>query len=386
MLVGGFGVGRWFGFRIRIDYSWFVVFALVLWTFSAWEFPVRLPGLDPWVYGAMGTAGAALFFLSVLLHELSHAAMARARGVEVEGITLFIFGGVAQMRMEARRPADEFLITAVGPLSSLVLSGTFALAAAAIRSFGGAEILAVVADFLAILNLVLALFNLVPAFPLDGGRILRSAVWQATGDLARATRWAAMGGRVFGFFLMFAGFLLAVSGYLLSGVWAGFLGWFLANAAVSSLRGFVMRRALAGVPVSRLLRSPSPSVEADVPASEAARVFLGVTPDALPVTRGDRAVGLLALSRVAQLDDAARRRTPVSAIMTPLADLPRARPEEALDRVIGRMEGSEARILVIDEDRLVGTIGLAEIRAWAERSVRLDIAEGGDRPRNGGDG
>lgn len=380
MMMGGFGIGRWFGFRIRIDYSWFIVFALVLWTFSAWEFPVRLPGLDPLRYAAMGSAGAALFFLSVLLHELSHAAMARVRGVDVDGITLFIFGGVAQMRMEPRRPVDEFLLTIVGPLSSLAIAGTFVLVAAGLRSIGGPEAFAVVADFLAILNLVLALFNLIPAFPLDGGRIFRSVAWHVTGDLVRATRWATTGGRVFGFILMALGFLLAVSGYFLSGVWSGFLGWFLANAAVSSHRNFRMRRALADVPVARLLGTSPLHVEADVPASEVARLFLRVSADAVPVTRAGRLVGLVTLARVAELDEAARRSTPVAALMTPVAELPSARPEETLDRVVGRLEGGPgARMLVLAGDRLVGTLGLADITAWVERSMRLDIS-GTDEP------
>ena len=171
-LFGSFRIGRWFGFPIRIDYSWFPIAALVIWTFTTREFPRALPFYPSSTYLAMGTAAALLFFLSVLLHELGHALAGRARGVEVEHITLFIFGGIAQARDEAQRPLDEFLLTAAGPLASVALAGAFHGGRVAAEAWAAPAPVVTVLGFLALLNFVLAVFNMLPVPPLDGGRIL----------------------------------------------------------------------------------------------------------------------------------------------------------------------------------------------------------------------
>jgi len=246
-MLGGLPAGRWFGFRVRIDPSWFVVFALVLWTFSTREFPARLAGQNDATYWVMGACASALFFLSLLLHELSHSAVARARGIPVEGITLFIFGGVARMRMEARRPVDEFLLTIVGPLSSVLIGGVFFAAAVAADFFAWHPAIEAVAALLAVLNIVLAVFNLVPAFPLDGGRLLRSTLWQLWGDLERATRWATRLGRGFGYLLMAFGAILLAHRLWISGVWAVLIGGFLVHAATASYRQFRRQSARPGL-------------------------------------------------------------------------------------------------------------------------------------------
>ncbi|NIR43079.1 MAG: site-2 protease family protein, partial [Gemmatimonadetes bacterium] len=161
---------RIFGFEVRLDLSWIVVFLLVLWTFAQSEFPRRVPGLAPVEYVIMAWAGAILFFGSVLLHEVAHSAVARARGIPVDGITLFVFGGLARVRADAETPRDEFLITAVGPLSSAALGLLFLGLAHLGRELGASPAVTGVADYLALLNFVLAVFNLIPGFPLDGGR------------------------------------------------------------------------------------------------------------------------------------------------------------------------------------------------------------------------
>lgn len=238
MRMGGIDVARIFGIRLRLDWSWFFVLFLLTWTFATFDFPLRAPGFAPAAYWWLGFAGALLLFVSVLVHELAHAVTARARGIPVEGITLFIFGGVAEMRMEARRPVDEFVLTVVGPLASLALAGAF-WGAGRLASGGEGAVLAGVALLaltLSRLNLILAVFNMIPAFPLDGGRILRSALWQLTGDIGRATRWAAWVGRMFGWALIGWGvWMFVVLGASLAGAWAAFLGWFLAGAARAAL-------------------------------------------------------------------------------------------------------------------------------------------------------
>ena len=234
--MNGFRLGRILGFEISLDFSWFIILALVVWSFSTGVFPQESPGLTGPVYLTMGLAAALLFFASLLGHELSHSVVARAKGIKVEGITLFLFGGVARIRSEATKPGDEFLIAGVGPLASLVIAAIFL----AIARFGGSVGLAgpwlVVADYLALLNFVLAVFNLLPGFPLDGGRLLRAAAWKLTGSLTRATRMATTGGRVLGYGLIGLGILEAFQGLVMQGLWLVFIGWYLRNAALASYR------------------------------------------------------------------------------------------------------------------------------------------------------
>ena len=201
--MNGFRVGSILGFTVRVDFSWFIVFFLILWTFAMGVYPATVPGLSRGVYFVMGVTTTLLFFASLLTHEISHSLVARAKGIPVEGITLFIFGGMAQTRGEAESPRDEFLIAGVGPLTSLVLAlgfgGLFMIGA----GFGaGAR---AVLRHLAVLNVTIAVFNLLPGFPLDGGRLFRAALWKMTGDLTRATRIASRAGSGLGLLLVAIG-------------------------------------------------------------------------------------------------------------------------------------------------------------------------------------
>ncbi|MEE9207247.1 MAG: site-2 protease family protein [Gemmatimonadota bacterium] len=196
-------------------------------------------------YTLMGTAAAVLFFVSVLLHEFAHAGMAQARGIPVTRITLFIFGGLAELRSEPRRPIDEFLITVVGPLASLALAGLFFGVLAVSESLGLPTSLSVVARFLAVMNLVLAIFNMVPAFPLDGGRLLRSLLWKLSGNPHQATQWSATLGKAFGLALLAYGGFLVVRGLLFAGGWSAMIGWFLYSAARSATRQYGLRQLLS---------------------------------------------------------------------------------------------------------------------------------------------
>ena len=218
--------------------------------------------------------------------------VARSRGIHVQGITLFIFGGVAQTTMEAKRPIDEFLLTVVGPLASFTLAGIFWSLGALTDELGILPPAGQVSRYLGWLNFVLAVFNLVPGFPLDGGRIFRAAVWQVTGDLRRATRWATAGGRAFGYLLIAAGAYLIMSGPLISGLWLAFIGWFLASAAASSYRQFVLMRAISDVPVTRVTRQTS-AVSAGMSARDLADLYVSGVPPALPVVRDGRLVGIV---------------------------------------------------------------------------------------------
>jgi Zn-dependent protease len=379
MMVGGFGIGRWFGFRIRIDVSWFVVFALVTWTFASFELPHRVPGYGSAVYLALGAITALLLFLSVLLHELAHSAVARARGIPVSGITLFIFGGVAEMGMEARRPADEFVITAVGPLASFTLAGLFALLAR-IGPPGG--VVAGVAGILAVVNLAIAIFNLIPAFPLDGGRILRAAVWRFTGKLSKATRVAAGLGRLFGWLIIGLGVLSLLQGLLLQGVWAALLGWFLVGAASASARQAIVHTALSGVTVREASRELPAAVPAAMSARELAdRHLLPGRGDAFPVTRDGRIVGVVTLGDVAELGYE-ERDVPLLELMTPADEVPGVPVDAPLsDIVAGLRQAGKDRAFVVDAGRILGLLTLRGVSLWIERAREL-----GYEPEAGGEG
>lgn len=389
MMFRAFGVGRWLGFRIRVDVSWFVVLALVTWTFAAWELPGRLPGLPPVAYLALGFAGALLLFLSVLLHELSHSVVARARGIEVQGITLFIFGGVAEMTSEARTPGDEIALTAAGPLASLLLAGVFGLAARLAFALGAPPV-ATLAGVLSMLNLVLAAFNMVPAFPLDGGRILRAGIWKATGNLGLATRWATGIGRAFGWLLISGGLLLFLAsfrlaglhGAQLSGVWMILLGWFLNSAAASAARYDRVRRGLEGVPVRRALRGRPPPLSAGLGVQELVRSLLLVT-DAggFAVYEGDELAGTVTAGDISAVPPARRAGTTLREIMRPVAEA-RSVPHDApLAEVVSAMraEGRD-RVLVARGGELLGVLTLGDVGRWLERvrELGLDPGEVGD--------
>ena len=373
-LFGGFSLGRWFGFEVRIDYSWFLIFFLVVWTLSVQVFPHELRGYPETVYWTMGVVAALLLFLSVLLHELSHSAVARRRGIHVEGIPLFIFGGVAQTSMEASRPVDEFLLTAAGPLASVVLAGVFYGLGVAADFVGWRGPATEIAGYLAFLNLALAIFNLVPGFPLDGGRLLRSTVWHFTGSLRKATRWATTAGRGFGYLMILAGLWFLWQGALLNGMWLAFIGWFLANAAANSWRQFVSHQILAHVPVERALQPRTLAEVIDEP-------FLRAGVGAVPVLREGRLVGVLSVEDVAEVPPADRAATRVAAVMTAIGEVPAVPLGSHLDGVVGRLRADDGtRLLVVDGERLVGILTPHDVVGWLERARRLGLDQADDEP------
>ena len=365
MRLGGFRAGRLLGFRIRIDYSWFVVLVLVTWTFASWQFPEDLPGLSRIAYLAMGFSGALLLFLSVLLHELAHSVVARSRGIAVERITLFIFGGVAEMSREPDRALDEFLLTIVGPLASLALAGAFVAATRLFAAFDLAPA-AVVAGTLAMLNLVLAIFNMVPAFPLDGGRVLRAVLWRVTGDPYRATRWATWVGRGFGWLLIAYGFFLFVRGVQFAGVWGIFLGWFLASAATSAAQQNELKHSLRGVPVGRVVSGPAVFVPGDLTVEELVeRYFLRYSATAFPVVRGRSLVGVVAVADVSRLSLDERASTPIYDLMCPIAQVPAVDADQPLvELVLAVSGGHHDRMMVIRDGEVLGALTSEDLAGW----------------------
>lgn len=364
--MNGFRVARVLGIDVRVDYSWFIILALIVWSFTANVFPARAPGLDRWVYALMGVLGALFFFVSLLLHELSHSVVARARGIPVAGITLFLFGGMAHTTKEAETPGDEFLIAVVGPLSSFLISvalyGIVVLGAGA----GWHPAVLIVGEYLAALNVALAVFNLLPGFPLDGGRLFRAAVWKVTGSLTKATRVASGAGRLLGYGLIGLGIYLAVGGDLFGGIWLAFIGWFLRNAAISSLRQRLAHDALDGVRAADAMTPAPVTVPADRTLDQLVDAFVQLQRyPALAVERNGEIVGLVSLNQVKEVPRDTWPHTTVADVMIPAgADLV-VRPDEAMSSVVDKLRGSPLRrVLVMDGAHLAGIIGAAEVAAW----------------------
>ncbi|MGH7340277.1 MAG: site-2 protease family protein, partial [Candidatus Rokuibacteriota bacterium] len=300
--MGGFRLGRILGFEIRVDFSWFIIFFLILWSFSSAVFPAQAPGYSGLTYVAMGVAGALLFFGSLVVHELSHSLVARAKGIPVDGITLFIFGGMAHTRSEAETPGDEFVIAGIGPVTSLLiavaLGGLWYLG-----SIGGwSQAILVVLQYIAVLNVVLAVFNLLPGFPLDGGRLFRAAVWKFTGSMTRATKVASTAGSWLGYLMVGWGLLMAFRGNVFGGLWLVFIGWFLRNAAVASYHQVLVKDTL-GTGSARQAMTPVPqTVPADISLQALMDgYFLRRRFLSYPVEDRGRPVGIVTLNQVKEV-------------------------------------------------------------------------------------
>lgn len=372
--MGGFRLGSIFGLEVRIDFSWFIIFFLILWTFIAGVYPATVPELSTTTHVAMGVVATLLFFASLLAHEISHSLVARAKDVPVEGITLFVFGGMAHTRMEAESPGDEFTIAGVGPLSSLVIAAAFGLLAWGGSALGWPEWVTVVAAHLAYINTALALFNLVPGFPLDGGRLFRAAVWRFTGDLRKATRWATAGGKAVGYILIGVGLLQVFAGGLVGGLWLVFIGWFVRKAAEASFIQHLLTESLEGVRARDVMTEEPETVDSETTVEEfVGRDILQRRPRAYPVMQGGRAVGLVTLDRIKKVPKEERSRTTLAKIMTPLEEEMVVRPDEEMSEVVQRLgQIPEGRVLVTRNGALEGIITRSDLRRWLERAELLE--------------
>jgi len=369
--VGGWRVGRIGGVDIRVDPSWSVI--AVRFTVSFWtQFSDRatFPGLSSGEAFGLAVLAAAMFFGSVLAHELAHAGMSKARRIPVHGITLFLFGGATQAEIESRGPADEFLVTVVGPLTSLGIG--FALLAGYLAGGGslgegglvgfvrhGTVISGPVREalfaLLARVNLLLGAFNLLPGFPLDGGRLLRSALWKGTGSLDRATSIAARVGEAIALLIMFSGLALGIqSGDLLAALWPVLIGWFLLRAARSTRVLGQRRRILTSTRARDVMGNPPPTIPATLPLGTAVEVFLrGHDGEAFPVVNDEGVIGFISL-RTAQGVPLDR---PVQDAMVGTDAVLQAAPEERMDTITTRLgENNRSTVLVMDRGQLVGVI------------------------------
>jgi len=353
-------LGRVAGIRIGVNWSWLIVFALIVWSLAAAVFPSQNPGLSDGEYLAMAVVAAVLFFVSLLLHELGHALQARRDGVEIEGINLWLFGGVAQFKGDFPSASAEFRIAIAGPLVSLVL-GVFFVLVAVVAGLPSA-VDGVVA-WLGFANLILLAFNLLPALPLDGGRILRSALWYLRGDLQWAT-WLASGvGRGFGFLLVGLGLFMLIAEGTFSGAWLAFVGWFLLQAATAEARYVATKQALDGLRVRDLMIREPVTVTADLTLGQFMDdVAWSRRYTTYPVLEHGRPIGLLAFRSVANVPREEWDTRRVRDAMVPFEEVPQlTEAEPAIDALAELSSSDVNRGLVVDDDRLAGFLSITDL-------------------------
>ena len=365
-------LGRIFGIRIGIHWSWVFVFTLFVWTLASGVFPSTNPDLSDDAHLAMAVVAAVLFFASVLLHELGHALQARRERIEIEGITLWLFGGVATLKGAFKSAGAEFRIAIAGPLVSLVLGVLFV----GITLLAPTQAIEGVAAWLGYVNLALLVFNLVPAVPLDGGRILHAALWHLRSDFGGASRTATAIGRGFGYLLVAGGVAFFIAGNAFSGVWLAFLGWFLLTAAGAEGQYAAARQALAGLSVRDLMAPEPVAVSPDLTLGEFMdEVVWRQRYTTYPVTENGSAVGLVPFRRVAEIPRSEWDSRLVRECMVHRAEVPVFDEAEDALEAFGRLtRTSLGRGLVLDGDRLVGLLSVTDLARALELPPRQGAA------------
>jgi len=382
----GVRFGRVAGIDLAFDWSLGIIFALITFSLGAVVFPSWHPAWSAGLIWLVALSAAVLFFVSVLLHELAHALMARLHGVPVRRITLFIFGGLAHMSDEPPSARAEFLIAVVGPLTSILIGIVAIVAGSALMPtpaelaaedpvgvLRGAGPVATLLLWLGPINLILGIFNLIPGFPLDGGRLLRAILWSVSGSLLKATRWAAGIGRGFAWALMASGAAMALGlrvpilgTGLVSGLWLVLIGWFLSNAAQASYQQVLYRHALRGVPVARLMYARADHVAPDLPVQTLIdEGILRSDQHAFPVVERGQLIGMVCLDDVRRVP---RDRWPLIAvreIMTSADRLATVGPQDDAFRAMATLSEREVNQLpVVEDGRVLGLVRRQDIMKW----------------------
>jgi len=365
-------LGRILGIQIGLDYSWFVIFVLLTWMLAANYFPAEFKGWPPFLYWIMGAVSAIMLFVSVLLHELGHSIVALQYKVPVPSITLFLFGGVAQIAAEPPSAKAEFLIASAGPLVSLALAIFFysvqPLAAGVEPLFG-------LAKYLAYINLALALFNLLPGYPLDGGRVFRAIVWAATGNMRRSTLIAANGGRLIAFLFIFAGVWQMASGNFGGGLWIAFIGWFLDNAASAQVQQVMVQGLLAGHTVAQAMSRHCASVPADASLQDLVdKHILGSGQHCLLVQHGDETIGLITLQRIKEVPRAQWATARADQVMLSLDQSGSIAPDTELWTALEKLDRNGVNQLPVARDhQVMGMLGREDVISYVRTLQELGM-------------
>ena len=376
------------GVEVQLDWSVLIVFGLIVTSLGYSLFPAWHPGWAPATLWFTAVAAAVLFFVSILLHELSHALVAQRSGIRVRRVTLFVFGGLAQIEREPDRWAVELRVAIAGPLTSLTIgllclalvsatrqlpelaTATDADVPGMLARLGSAQTLLL---WLGQVNLILAVFNLVPAFPLDGGRVLRAVLWRFSGDLHRATRWASSIGQAFAWLFIAAGVGMILGLHvpllgsgLVNGLWLAFIGWFLNNSALVSYRQLMTREALEGVTVSQVMLTRFDAVDPDMSVESLINEYvLRSGQRAFPAVRDGRLFGMVFLQDLSHLDSGARSNLRVRDVMMPIERLMALKPEDdAFDALRILLDGRVGQAPVVQDGRMTGLVRREDILRW----------------------
>ncbi len=369
----GWKVGRIAGIEIRIDASWTFIFFLVGYSFFL-LLGQRFAHSSTSLMAGLAAIMTVAFFASLLLHELAHAVVAQSRGIEVRGITLFLFGGATHAKLDTHQPRDEFIIAAVGPITSVLIAGVLWTV---VELLGAVlpDAVAYAIGRLGWLNLLLGVFNLVPGFPLDGGRLLRALIWERTGDLLRATRVASRAGQVFAHLLIALGVLELLLWGLVGGLWLAAIGWFLNQAARLSYSQLQMRIFFRSVEAADVTTREIVDIPSDTSLQRAVDdYFMRYDYNAFPVRDDSRTIGILTLRAVRKVPSDAWAIRTVSEVMEPLSSECAVALHERMDHVLDKLETAESqRVLVMDGDNVVGLITPRDFTRWLHRAQELDL-------------
>lgn len=356
-------VARVAGFAVKANWSVLVILWLFTWSLAS-TLPVTAPGYPTRTYWLAGLCGATALLASLLAHELAHAVVARRAGVKVVDVTLWLLGGVTRLGNEATTPQTAFRIAVAGPATSLVLAAVFGAAAWELQTLGVAHITVGVVWWLAGINALLGVFNLLPGAPLDGGQVLRAWLWRRHGDLSRAALSAARAGRYVAYFLIALGLFEFLAGALVAGVWLAFIGWFILSAAQVDQTQVLTRDALAGVSVAETMTPNPHTAPAWISVQDfIERYLLGDRHSAYPVKDQDGSiVGLVSLTQLRRVPPGQRVATTLGEIAVPLNDVTVATPDEPVTTLLDRLASHHAnRALVVDTGRLLGIVTAADL-------------------------
>jgi Zn-dependent protease/CBS domain-containing protein len=363
------------GFEVRIDLSWIIIAILIAWSLSTGLFPFHYKNLSSQTYWIMGIIAAVGLFLSIIVHEFSHSLVARKYGMDMKGITLFIFGGVAEMEDEPPSPKVELLMAGVGPLSSIVIAAIFYGLYSLGKTIGWADPVNGVVQYLGIINAILAGFNLLPAFPLDGGRVLRAALWQWKKNLRWATRISAQIGSGFGVLLIVLGFLNIFRGNFIGGMWWVLIGMFLQTAAKMSYRKLITRKALEGEKVQRFMNPNPVTVRPETTVEEFVEDFVYKYHFKMfPVVNSERVIGCVTTKQVKEVPRDKWSNTTVSDLALECTPDTTVKPDDDAMRALSLMRRTGgSRLVVVEDDQLAGVVSLKDMMQFL--SLKVDLEE-----------
>lgn len=362
------------GIHIGIDLSWLFIAILLSWTLAAGYFPFHYPKLTIGTYWLMGIIGMLGLFVCVVLHELGHALVAKHYKMPISQITLFIFGGVAEIKKEPQSAKIEFLMAVAGPIVSILIAIVMTVLAHLGEQFGWPIAVVGVTSYLAIVNTAIVIFNLIPAFPLDGGRIFRAILWAWKKNLGWATKIASRMGAGFGFLLIFFGIFAFISGNLLAGVWLGILGLFLQRAATSSRTQYYVSDVLKGQKVDKFMKKDPISAPPDITVKELIDEYMYQSHHHLyPVVDKGKLLGSISLFEVKSLSADEWEKTPVQKIMVPIRELTTVSSNtDALEAFELMHQNEQATLLVADKGKLVGLLTALDLFKLISLKVELE--------------